>query len=71
VTVQNYALSRPNTSIVFNEKNSLARLALAWVVPSDDLRLQSFLNSSIDWLVQSGKLEQIEAKYKVRLSSIQ
>lgn len=71
VTVQNYASSRPNTSIVFNEKNSLARLALAWVVPSDDLRLQSFLNSSIDWLVQSGKLEQIEAKYKVRLSSIQ
>lgn len=71
VTVQNYALSRPNTSIVFNEKNSLARLALAWVVPSDDLRLQSFLNSSIDWLVQSGKLERIEAKYKVRLSSIQ
>jgi polar amino acid transport system substrate-binding protein len=70
VTVQQYAASHPNTSVVFTDENALSRLALAWVVKSGDVPLREFLNSSIEWLRQSGKLEAIQNKYSVRLSKL-
>jgi ABC-type amino acid transport substrate-binding protein len=70
ITVQTYASANSNMSPVFVSDNSVSRLALSWVVPANDLKLQSFLNSSIDWLVQSGKLESIQSKYPTKLSNL-
>jgi ABC-type amino acid transport substrate-binding protein len=70
ITVQTYASKHAGTLPVFTENSSISRLALAWVVKKDDVKLQSFLNSTIDWLVQSGKLELIQSKYPVKLSQL-
>lgn len=70
VTVQQYAAAHQNTVPVFTSEDALVRLALAWVVRADDDRLKSFLNSSIEWLVHSGKLDAIQSKYPVRLSKL-
>lgn len=70
VTVQQYAASHPDTTAVFTDENALSRLALAWVVRTGDDRLREFLNSSIEWLNQSGKLEAIQSKYPIRLSEL-
>ena len=70
VTVQQYAASHPDTAAVFTDENALSRLALAWVVKTGDDRLREFLNSSIEWLKQSGKLDTIQSKYPIRLSGI-
>lgn len=70
VTVQQYAVAHQSTVPVFTSEDALVRLALAWVVRADDDRLKSFLDSSIEWLVQSGKLDAIQSKYPVRLSKL-
>lgn len=70
VTVQQFAQNHPETAAVYTDRNALSRLALAWVVRSDDQRLEAFLNSSIEWLVQSGKLATIQERYPVKLSEL-
>jgi len=70
VTVQQYANSHPDTEVVFSEENALSRLALAWVVRRGDEQTRAFLDSSIEWLMQSGKLTEIEARYPIRLSGV-
>jgi ABC-type amino acid transport substrate-binding protein len=70
VTVQQYASQHQDTVVVFTNEDALVRLALAWVVRADDDRLKSFLNSSIQWLIQSGKLDSIQSKYPIHLSKL-
>jgi len=70
VTVQQYAINHSDTEVVFGDENALSRLALAWTVRRGDEQTRTFLDSSIEWLVQSGKLTEIEARYPIKLSGI-
>lgn len=70
VTVQEFAKTHQNTTPVFTNEDSLVRLALAWVVRSGDEKTKSFLDASIDWLAQSGKLDSIQEKYPIKLSKL-
>ena len=71
VTVQQFAEKHPDTIPVFTDEKALSRLALAWVVRANDDKTKSFLNSSINWLVQSGKLKAIQEKYSIKLSELE
>jgi len=70
VTVQNFSAAHREMTPVLTAENALARLALAWVVRTEDTDLKDFLNSSIEWLNQSGKLQQIQSRYPIRLSAL-
>jgi polar amino acid transport system substrate-binding protein len=70
LTVQRYAKGRAGLAVVLSEGTAIETLGLAWVVPRGDQRLLTFLSNSLDWLVVSGRLEEIVGAYPERLSKL-
>ncbi len=67
VTVASYAAEHPEVVPVLRGSSQVEVLPLSWAVRPQDTVLLSFLNASITYLKSSGRLEQYQAAYSIKL----
>jgi len=67
VTVNRYTNEHPELGIAFAEDSQLELLPLAWATRQNDLHLHRFLESTLTYLKMTGRLEEIQKKYKIQL----
>lgn len=67
VTVTRYAEAHPEVEVVFTGDEQLELLALGWAVRSDDLQWWHFVNTSLDYLMSTGRWAEFQSRYNIPL----
>lgn len=67
VTVTRYAKAHAEVEVVFAGEDQLELLALGWAVRSDDLQWWHFVNTSLDYLITTGRWDEFQSKYDIPL----
>ncbi|MDF1698852.1 MAG: transporter substrate-binding domain-containing protein [Saprospiraceae bacterium] len=67
VTTSGFALEHPEIEVVEINENKLEVLPLSWTTLHSDISLMNFLNSSISYLSITGKIQEFQSKYDIKL----
>jgi len=67
VTVRGYAAAHPEVEVVFGGEDQLEMLALGWSVRYEDFQWWQFINTSLDYLMSTGRWMEFQAKYDIPL----